>query len=110
MLRAVPLTVWTAASRLAAFRWPAPEGYNDFADRNVMVITVIEEARAVERAVRLTVEAGVLTRDVSGDPSCDVTTGAVTERIVSHVVAAEMLRAGEFGRVRQHRDEAHSDR
>ena len=69
-----------------------------------------EEARAVERAVRLTVEAGVLTRDVSSDPSCVVTTRAVTERIVSHVVAAEMVRAGEFGRVRQHRDEAHSDR
>ena len=69
-----------------------------------------EEARAVERAVRLTVEAGVLTRDVSNDPSCVETTRAVTERIVSHVVAAEMLRAGEFGRVRQHRDEAHSDR
>jgi 2-keto-3-deoxy-L-rhamnonate aldolase RhmA len=33
---------------LASFRWPAPEGYYDFADRNVMVIAVIEEAQAVE--------------------------------------------------------------
>jgi 2-keto-3-deoxy-L-rhamnonate aldolase RhmA len=33
---------------LATFRWPAPEGYYDFADRNVLVITVLEEAQAVE--------------------------------------------------------------
>lgn len=33
---------------LATFRWPAPEGYYDFADRNVMVIVNIEEAEAVE--------------------------------------------------------------
>jgi len=33
---------------LATFRWPAPEGYYDFADRNVMVIANIEEAEAVE--------------------------------------------------------------
>jgi 2-keto-3-deoxy-L-rhamnonate aldolase RhmA len=33
---------------LATFRWPAAEGYYDFADRNVMVIANIEEAKAVE--------------------------------------------------------------
>lgn len=33
---------------LATFRWPAPNGYHDFADRNVMVIVNIEEAQAVE--------------------------------------------------------------
>lgn len=33
---------------LATFRWPATEGYHDFADRNVMVIANIEEAKAVE--------------------------------------------------------------
>lgn len=33
---------------LATFCWPAPEGYYDFADRNVMVIANIEEAKAVE--------------------------------------------------------------
>jgi 2-keto-3-deoxy-L-rhamnonate aldolase RhmA len=33
---------------LATFRWPAPEGYYDFADKNVMVIVNIEEAKAVE--------------------------------------------------------------
>jgi len=34
---------------LASFSWPAGEGYYDFADRNVMVIAVIEEASAIER-------------------------------------------------------------
>jgi 2-keto-3-deoxy-L-rhamnonate aldolase RhmA len=34
---------------LPSFRWPAPEGYADFADRNAMVITIIEEARAVDK-------------------------------------------------------------
>jgi 2-keto-3-deoxy-L-rhamnonate aldolase RhmA len=33
---------------LATFRWPAAEGYYDFADRNVMVIANIEEAQAVD--------------------------------------------------------------
>ncbi|MCL5671653.1 MAG: aldolase/citrate lyase family protein [Acidobacteria bacterium] len=33
---------------MATFRWSAPEGYYDFADRNVMVIANIEEAKAVD--------------------------------------------------------------
>ncbi len=33
---------------LASLRWPAPGGYADFADRNAMVIIIIEEARAVD--------------------------------------------------------------
>ena len=33
---------------LASSRWPAPEGYAKFADRNVMVIIIIEEQRAVD--------------------------------------------------------------
>lgn len=32
---------------LAHFRWPAPEGYYDFADRNVMSVVVVETAAAV---------------------------------------------------------------
>lgn len=34
---------------LASVRWPAPEGYHDFADQNVLVIAIIEEISAVER-------------------------------------------------------------
>jgi 2-keto-3-deoxy-L-rhamnonate aldolase RhmA len=34
---------------LASGRWPSPGGYAQFANRNVMVIAIIEEGRAVER-------------------------------------------------------------
>jgi len=44
---------------LATFRWPAPEGYHDFADRNVMVIVIIEEASAVERIDEIAATPGV---------------------------------------------------
>jgi 2-keto-3-deoxy-L-rhamnonate aldolase RhmA len=33
---------------LPALRWPAPQGYADFADDNIMVIIIIEEKQAVE--------------------------------------------------------------
>src|SRR5216117_3410982 len=45
-----------------------------------------EEARAIEEAVRRTVEEGVLTRDLTGDATHAATTGAVTERVVANVV------------------------
>lgn len=32
---------------LAQFRWPAPEGYYDFADENVLVVAVVEDTSAV---------------------------------------------------------------
>lgn len=44
---------------LATFRWPAPEGYYDFADRNVVVIVVIEEAEAVENIDAIASTPGV---------------------------------------------------
>jgi 2-keto-3-deoxy-L-rhamnonate aldolase RhmA len=44
---------------LASFRWPAPEGYHDFADRNVMVVIIIEEARAVEEIDAIAATPGV---------------------------------------------------
>jgi 2-keto-3-deoxy-L-rhamnonate aldolase RhmA len=44
---------------LATFRWPAPEGYYDFADRNVMVIVVVEEVQAVENIEAIARTPGV---------------------------------------------------
>lgn len=44
---------------LATFRWPAPEGYYDFADRNVMVIVVVEEAEAVRNIEAIAATPGV---------------------------------------------------
>jgi 2-keto-3-deoxy-L-rhamnonate aldolase RhmA len=53
--QAVSATRYAPAGRrgagpgLATLRWPAPEGYYKFADTNVMVIAIVEEARAVEK-------------------------------------------------------------
>ncbi len=38
-----------AGPGLASFRWPAPEGYYKFANKNVMVIIIIEQAKAVDQ-------------------------------------------------------------
>jgi 2-keto-3-deoxy-L-rhamnonate aldolase RhmA len=44
---------------LASFRWPAPGGYHDFADQNVMVIIIIEEERAAEQVEAIAATPGV---------------------------------------------------
>ncbi len=44
---------------LATLRWPAPEGYADFADRNIMVVCIIEEKEAVERIDEIAAVPGV---------------------------------------------------
>ena len=44
---------------LAGFRWPAPEGYVDFADRNVLVVAIIEQARAVDRIEEIASVPGI---------------------------------------------------
>ena len=44
---------------LASLRWPAPEGYANFADRNVMVIVIIEEKRAVESIEEIAAVPGI---------------------------------------------------
>ena len=54
-----PLGRRGSGAGLATLRWPAPEGYYDFADRNVMVITVIEEARAVEHIDEIAATPGI---------------------------------------------------
>jgi 2-keto-3-deoxy-L-rhamnonate aldolase RhmA len=48
-----------AGPALATFRWPAPGGYYDFADENVMVVTVVEEACAVEQIDAIAATPGV---------------------------------------------------
>jgi 2-keto-3-deoxy-L-rhamnonate aldolase RhmA len=44
---------------LASFSWPEQEGYHDSADQNVMVICIIEEARAVENIDAIAATPGV---------------------------------------------------
>jgi 2-keto-3-deoxy-L-rhamnonate aldolase RhmA len=38
-----------AGPGLATLRWPAPEGYANFSDRNGMVVIIVEEKQAVEQ-------------------------------------------------------------
>ena len=44
---------------LATFRWPSAEPYYDFADRNVLVIAVIEEVSAIERIDEIAATPGL---------------------------------------------------
>jgi 2-keto-3-deoxy-L-rhamnonate aldolase RhmA len=44
---------------LAAFRWPASEGYHTFADQNVMVVVIVEEERAIEQVDAIAATPGV---------------------------------------------------
>ena len=44
---------------LARFGWPEPERYQDAADENVVVIAIIEEARAVERIDEIAATPGI---------------------------------------------------
>jgi 2-keto-3-deoxy-L-rhamnonate aldolase RhmA len=44
---------------LASFRWPASEGYYDFADQNVLVIAIIEEVKAMEQLDAIAATPGV---------------------------------------------------
>lgn len=48
-----------SGATLAAMRWPAEQGYHLFADDNIMVVAVVEEARAVERIDEIAATPGV---------------------------------------------------
>ncbi len=44
---------------MASLRWPAPEGYRAFADENVLVIVIIEQAEAVDRIEEIASVPGI---------------------------------------------------
>ncbi len=44
---------------LAGLRWPAPGGYQDFADQNAMVVVIIEQKEAVERIEEIAAVPGI---------------------------------------------------
>jgi len=44
---------------LAAFRWPAPEGYYDFADQNVLVVAMIEDTCGLENIEEIAATPGI---------------------------------------------------
>ncbi len=44
---------------LATFRWPAPGGYYDFADKNILVVTNIEEVSAIDNIDAIAATPGI---------------------------------------------------
>ncbi len=48
-----------SGANLATFTWPDGERYHDSADDNIMVITIVEEARAVDRIDEIAATPGV---------------------------------------------------
>jgi len=44
---------------LAQFRWPAPEGYYDFADKNVLVVVVVEDTTALAHIDEIAATPGI---------------------------------------------------
>ena len=48
-----------SGAALAQLRWPAPQGYYDFADENVLVITVVEDTRALARIDEIAATPGI---------------------------------------------------
>jgi 2-keto-3-deoxy-L-rhamnonate aldolase RhmA len=44
---------------LAQARWPAPQGYYDFADANVLVVAVVEDSSAVSRIDEIAATPGI---------------------------------------------------
>ncbi len=54
-----PLGRRGAGPGLASFRWQGPEDYYDFSDRNAMVITIIEEKRAIEKIDEIAATPGI---------------------------------------------------
>jgi 2-keto-3-deoxy-L-rhamnonate aldolase RhmA len=44
---------------LAAFRWPAPQGYYDFADNNVVVVTIVEDLAGLSNIEEIAATPGI---------------------------------------------------
>jgi 2-keto-3-deoxy-L-rhamnonate aldolase RhmA len=54
-----PLGLRGSGADLAQFRWPASEGYYDFADENVLVIAVVEDTSALTRIDEIAAISGL---------------------------------------------------
>jgi 2-keto-3-deoxy-L-rhamnonate aldolase RhmA len=54
-----PLGRRGSGAGLAMSRWPFPESYYDFADRSILVVVVVEEARAVENIEAIAATPGI---------------------------------------------------
>jgi 2-keto-3-deoxy-L-rhamnonate aldolase RhmA len=54
-----PLGLRGSGADQAAFRWAAPEGYYDFADENVLVVTVVEDTSALGKIEEIAATPGI---------------------------------------------------
>jgi len=54
-----PLGRRGSGAALAQFRWNAPEGYYEFADKNVMVVAVVEDAEGLEQIDAIAATPGI---------------------------------------------------
>ena len=54
-----PLGLRGSGADLAGARWPAPAGYYDFADENVLVVAVVEDTSAVSRIDEIAATPGI---------------------------------------------------
>jgi 2-keto-3-deoxy-L-rhamnonate aldolase RhmA len=54
-----PLGLRGSGADLAAFRWAAPEGYYDFADQNVLVVTVVEDTAGLVNIEEIAATPGI---------------------------------------------------
>ncbi len=78
---------------LASFRWPAPEeGYHAFANRNVMVVTIIEDQSGVDHVEEIASVPGIdvlfigpsdLSWQLAGGDGNDPKVKAATEKIIA---------------------------
>lgn len=54
-----PLGLRGSGADLAAFRWPAPRGYYDFADHNVLVVAVVEDTSGLAQIDEIAATPGI---------------------------------------------------
>lgn len=54
-----PLGLRGSGADLAQFRWPAPEGYYDFADQSVMVVAVVENTEGLSHIDEIAATPGI---------------------------------------------------
>lgn len=54
-----PVGLRGSGADLAQARWPAPEGYYDFADANILVVAVVEDTSAVSRIDEIAATPGI---------------------------------------------------
>ena len=101
MHAAIPRPDGAAPARAWPLCWPDSEGYHDSADRNIVVVAIIEEAEAVERIDEIAATPGVDVIFVgTGDLSFSLgLRGQQTHAKVEHAAEQVLAAARRHGKV-----------